>query len=312
VKKLKFLVSLTTEDNDYQQEQASSAHAAARRLGVDAKVIFAGNDSIAQSQQLLNAIQSSTAERPDAIMFEPVGGTAMPQVARAALSAGVAWVVLNREVDYIPEFRREFNCPIFSITSDHEEIGRIQGRQLSALLANGGTVLHIQGPSASSAAQQRAAGMCETSSANISVRVLKAQWTEASAQQAVNSWLRLRTSQDSHIDLVAGQDDSMAYGARKAFQQVTDEVERDRWLRLPFTGCDGTPQNGQAWVRSGLFAATIVIPPNTGLAFEMLVDALLRGAVPPESSTTEAQSFPAIESLSGSFSPKARSATSKG
>ena len=31
----------------------------------------------------------------------------------------------------------------------------------------------------------------------------------------------------------------MALGARKAFQEITNEAERSRWLSLPFTGCDG-------------------------------------------------------------------------
>ena len=62
--KLNFLVSLTTADNDYQIEQAKSAEEAARRLGVDAKIIYADNDSITQSQQLLDVIQSRSGSRP--------------------------------------------------------------------------------------------------------------------------------------------------------------------------------------------------------------------------------------------------------
>jgi ribose transport system substrate-binding protein len=155
VKNLEFLVSLTTDDNDYQQEQAAAAKAGAQRVGAQVSVISAGNDAITQSQQLLEAIQASPGRRPNAIIFEPVG-SAMPQVARAAVAAGIGWVVLNRDVDYISDLRKDSQLPIFFLTSDHEEIGRIQGRQLQALLPNGGTVLYIQGPSGSSAAQQRA------------------------------------------------------------------------------------------------------------------------------------------------------------
>jgi hypothetical protein len=46
MKKLKFLVSLTTNDTDYQIEQAASAEEAARRLGVEIQIIYAENDSI--------------------------------------------------------------------------------------------------------------------------------------------------------------------------------------------------------------------------------------------------------------------------
>ncbi len=97
----------------------------------------------------------------------------------------------------------------------------------------------------------------------------------------VSSWLRLQTSQESHIDLVGAQDDSMAVGARKAFSEIT-ESERARWMKIPMTGCDGMPKTGQAWVRSGTLAATIFIRPNTDLAIEMLVDAIKSGATLPE------------------------------
>src|SRR5689334_24969713 len=93
MKKLRFLVSLTTNDNDYQIEQAQSAEAAARRFGVELQVIYADNDAITQSTQLLKAIQAEEEHRPDAIVFEPVGGTALPQVARAAASAGIGWEI---------------------------------------------------------------------------------------------------------------------------------------------------------------------------------------------------------------------------
>ena len=169
MKKLKFLVSLTTNDNDYQIEQAAAAEAAARRLGVDLQIIYAENDSITQSQQILSVIQSRSDAHPDGIIFEPVGGTALPQVARAAVGAGISWVVLNRNVDYIAEIRRSHRVPIFGVSSNHEEIGRIQGHQFAALLPKGGTVLHIQGPSESLAAKQRTTGMYETKPAEVQV-----------------------------------------------------------------------------------------------------------------------------------------------
>jgi len=49
MKKLSFLVSLTNNDNDYQQEQAAAAEKAARRLGVDVRIIHANNDGLVQS-----------------------------------------------------------------------------------------------------------------------------------------------------------------------------------------------------------------------------------------------------------------------
>jgi len=295
--KLKFLVSLTNDDNDYQIEQRESAEQAARKSGVEVQIVHAQNDAISQSTQILKAVQAPKELRPDAIIFEPVGGTALPQVARAAVSAGIGWVVLNRDATYIEELRKISAAPVFTISSDHIEIGRIQGRQMAALLRGGGSALYIQGPSENSAAKERTQGMQETKPANVQVTLLKAQWTQESAQRSVRSWLKLTTSQRSAIDLVAAQDDSMAMGARDAFKELTNEDERERWLKLPFTGCDGLPKTGQAWVRSGLLAATVYVPPNAGQAIEMLADAIQNRNRPQERVTTEAVSIPALDAL---------------
>ena len=307
MKKLNFLVSLTNNDNDYQQEQASAAEKAARRLGVDVKIIHANNDAVAQSQQLLHYVQDSSVVRPDAIMFEPAGGTAFPQVARAAAAAGIGWVVLNHEVDYVLELRRAYKVPIFSISSNHEEVGKIQGKQFAALLPNGGTMLYIEGPANSSAAKERTLGMNRTRPANIHVKTMRANWTEESAYRTVSSWLRLSTSQESRIDLVGAQDDSMAMGARKAFSEIA-ERDRARWMKIPFTGCDGMPKTGQAWVRNGTLAATIFIRQNTDLAIEMLVEAIKKGGSLPEHKVTDPESVPSLSDLAASAGKMHRSA----
>jgi ribose transport system substrate-binding protein len=296
MKKLNFVLSLTNNDNDYQLEQATAAEETAQRLGVELQIFSADNDAILQSQQLLKVIQSPTSAHPDGIIFEPAGGTAMPQVARAAAAAGIGWVVLNREVEYMAELRKAHPSPAFVVTSNHEEIGRIQGRQLAALLPDGGPILYIQGPSDSLAAKQRTAGMYQTKPAAIDLKPMKAQWTEESSYRMVSSWIRLSTSQQEQLVAVAAQDDSMAMGARKAFQQLPGST-RDRWLKLPYLGCDGLPNSGQAWVRQGLLTATIYIPPNAGTAMEMLAQAIQSGKMPPEQTLTTPVSYPDLEML---------------
>ncbi len=296
MKKLNFLVSLTNDDNDYQQEQAAAAEKAARRLGVDLKIIHANNDAVTQSQQLLHYIQGAAATRPDAIVFEPAGGTGFPQVARAATAADIGWVILNHEADYVHQLRQTCQVPVFSISSDHGEVGEIQGKQFAALLPQGGSILYIEGPANSSAANERTAGMNRTKPENIQVKTMRANWTEQSAHRAVTSWLRLRTSQETHIDLVGAQDDSMAAGARKAFEEIAGS-DRERWLKIPFTGCDGLPKTGQAWVRSGVLAATIYIRPITDLALEMLTEAIRTGVQPPERKLIVPESVPSFEEL---------------
>jgi len=167
-------------------------------------------------------------------------------------------------------------------------------------------VLYIQGPSESSAAKLRTSGMYETKPPDVQVKLMKGQWTESSAHRAVSSWLRLSTSQQTRIDLVAAQDDSMAIGARKAFQELPNGETRDRWLNLPFTGCDGMPKTGQAWVQSWLLAATVIVPANAGQAVEMFAHAVRTGTIPAERTLTKPLSFPTLDALAGSGPGKAK------
>jgi len=131
MKKLRFLVSLTTSDNDYQIEQPQSAEDAARKSGLELQVIYADNDAVTQSTQLLKAIQTEESHRPDAIIFEPVGGTALPQVARAAASAGIGWAVLNRDANYVPDLRKSSSAPV---SLSHPTISRSVTSKAAKLL----------------------------------------------------------------------------------------------------------------------------------------------------------------------------------
>lgn len=294
--KPRLLLSVTNDGNDFQIEQVKGARLAAARLGAQLDVVYAQDNGVIQSQQLLNSIQSSTGSHPDAIIFEPAGSTTLPQVARAAAAKGIAWIVLSRDADYIPELRSAFRIPSFVVTADHSEIGRIQGRQLAALLPRGGIVLMILGPTRSEAAGLRHAGLLQTKPENIRLCTVKGQWTEGSAQKAVRSWLALPTSRSVDLAAVCAQDDSMAMGGRKAFEESVREIPSS-WLQLPFLGCDGMPETGQEWVRRGLLTATVLSPPTAPIAIDLLARFLKLGTMPPERTLTEARSIPGVEML---------------
>jgi len=99
----------------------------------------------------------------------------------------------------------------------------------------------------------------------------------------------------------------MAMGARKAFGEVAMS-DRARWMKIPFTGCDGMPKTGQAWVRNGTLAATVFIRQNTDLAIEMLVEAMSKGSSLPERKVTDPESVPSIADLAASAAKMHRSA----
>jgi hypothetical protein len=99
-----------------QLRRRYSAH-----TGKRLEIVFADNDAVNQSTQLVTAIQSRVESRPDAIVVEPVGGTGLPQVARAASAAGIGWAVLNRRPTYLSDLCATARVPITSRSDAFKE-----------------------------------------------------------------------------------------------------------------------------------------------------------------------------------------------
>ncbi len=97
--------------------------------------------------------------------------------------------------------------------------------------------------------------------------------------------------------IIACQNDAMAMGARKAFFELNQLMERDAWLRMPLTVCDGVAKAGQVWVREGILAATVICPPLMGHAMTLMANSIRAGAQPAERTVVPATSFPNIEDL---------------
>jgi len=184
------------------------------------------------------------------------------------------------------------------VTSDHMEIGRIQARQLAALVPEGGGILYIIGPTESASVRDRKAGFEAICPKNLRATVLRGKWTEESGYRSLATWLKLGGSSKSSIVALAAQNDAMAMGARKALKEITNPQEREKWLSLPLTGVDGLPKTGQAWVRAGSLTATLITPPMVGQAVQLMANALLKGSSVPERTVTFLESFPPIAKLS--------------
>lgn len=295
MKKLRIVVSLPN-DNAYQHQQGITAKTAGDRLGLELHVIHAKDDSILQSQQLLEMIQARPEARPDAFLVEPVTATGLPRVAEAAVAAGIAWGISNSDVDYVIELRKKAKVPVFTVTQGQHEIGRIQGKQIAAILPQGGSVLFIAGPSLSSVAVQRHEGMETARPRNVQLTLLRSKWSEENAYQSVNAWLRLATSRAEKFDLVAGQTHELAMGARKALQSVDSADQKKKWLEVPFIGI-GISNQVKSLVDGRLLAAAVVTSVTMELGIGILVRALESNAQPPERSIVEAYSMPELEKL---------------
>ena len=233
----KVLVSLLSEDQDFQVMQAEDARETGRRLGMDVEVVFAESHAVQQIQQLFKAIHAPEGERPAALVVEPAVGEGLERVARNAVRAGIGWFLVNIRAGYVDELRRAHpKVPVTMVGTDQVEVGRIQGRQCRALLPDGGRVLSVQGPADSTVTHQRSEGLLEVLGEDFEVRTLNGDWTSVSADKAVMAWLRLTSAAAFQPDIVAAQNDLMGIGVRKAFT-----TNRPDWATVPYIGSDGLP-----------------------------------------------------------------------
>ncbi|MBZ5528645.1 MAG: sugar ABC transporter substrate-binding protein [Acidobacteriia bacterium] len=293
--KPRVVVSLPN-DNAYLHEQELAAKRAGERLGFDLLVLHANDDAVTQSQQLLEIIQSRSEPRPSAFMVEPVVHTGLRRVAEVAVEAGMAWVVSNANVDYLPKLRTSSKIPVFSISQDHREIGRLQGKQMATLLPQGGSVLYIQGPSSSTVATERTEGMERIRPSNLQLTTLRSKWGEEGAFQSTCAWLKLATSRPERYDLVAGHSLEFVRGARRAFQTIENAELQKKWQGLPFIGM-GIASQVKTLVDGRSLTAAVVTSLTMDRAMEMLAQALETQKQPPENTFVEAASYPELQKL---------------
>jgi ABC-type sugar transport system substrate-binding protein len=289
----KVLVLLISEKQEFQRLQAEDARAAARRLGLELEIQHAEHDPATQLRQIHEVLRLPPGRRPAGIVVEPAAAVGLDAAARAAAQAGVAWAVLGDRAPAMERVREEFPGKlVLTVGTDNDGVGRIQASLFRALLPGGGGMLYVEGPSFSAAAMHRREATRQALQGS-RIEVLKAlsgDWTEVSAERAATVWLKL-WSKSTRPVLVGAQNDEMAMGVRKAMLAV-----QPGWKDLPFVGVDGLPGGGQRMVREGLLAATVITPPPTGRAVE-LVAAGLRGEQVPPFTLMPPQPFPSIDEL---------------
>jgi ribose transport system substrate-binding protein len=291
------VVALLSADQEFQRLQAEDARGAASASGLKTEIVFAEDSAIIQIQQLYKFVHRPPAERPLAIVVETITGEGLERVARAAVQAGIGWLIVNRRVPYLETLRKEFPAlPIGAITTEQVEVGRIQARQILALLPQGQrNVLYVTGPPDTSAAKERLQGVNEgLSASSVELRLLEGQWTEASGQHVVERWLRMNPSDDARPALVACQNDAMALGARRALRARRDIPEL---AQVPVTGVDGLVQGGRAQVDAGELAATVVTPSNGAPALHLLAQFVSTGRALPAQTVLKPESYPTESAL---------------
>ena len=288
---------LRTTENDYQQQLKQEALREGQRSGFVVEVDSAQDDAQRQVAQITAAVENARATNLVAVLVAPVRDDVVAPTVRAAAQAGVEWVMLNREAQFIEELRQQFTGrAIFAVTPEQAEIGRLHGQQVRTLMPDGGCVLCVTGPLTASAARERLDGLKSVIADPYRLVTLNADWTSEGAHLVLERWLRHVTKDTETPGAFVAQNDEMALGMRQA--------ARDAAVRLnlpldktPIIGCDGSPTLGQRLVREGRLRGTVVTPPASGPAVEWIARMRRHGEIPPAVVIQPVTSFPGLSSL---------------
>jgi ABC-type sugar transport system substrate-binding protein len=288
---------LVDQTNHFQQLLKADAEAAARKAGLELDTLFTG-ESLPEQLGALRRLIVEPERRPAALLVMSVRDHGLDRVVREAAAAGIHFVFLNAVEDDLDPIRREHpSVSIATICPDEVETGRVQGRQMRALL-KGGRALYIQGSPRSLVSRERTAGMQEaTAGAPFEVVLAGGDWSPAFAGRTVREWLRLAVGDRPPFQLVSCQNDHMAGGVLEALAAAAVEAHKPELARVPVAGCDGAPEVGQKMVRDGRLVATVVLPRVAGPAVEEVAALLARGERPAALITHPAMSFPAVAEL---------------
>jgi ABC-type sugar transport system substrate-binding protein len=259
------------ETDAYQNLQKHAALSEGRRSGIDVEVAFApGFD---QLRSVRKRLADATKKPVDAVITEPASLATMELLLRD-LKGKTGLVLLNAWAPAVEESAMAWGSgiPFGTVSTDHKRIGEIQGRQISVLVPRGGHALCVTGPQRSSAAQQRLEGTRSTLRPDIRLLDAEAaQWTEAAGLGAFNGWYGIFKARSDVIHVVAGQSDELAVGAMSAFRALKNTGHREMFSRASVLGVDACPGYGRRLVDEGSLKASIVTPPNTGMAIQGLL-----------------------------------------
>ena len=292
---------LRSNDNDYQQRLKDVGLREAKRHGLAVIVESAHNDASRQVEQIRAAIKNASSTNLMGILISTVQDGALPPVVREAAEAGIDcagldWGLVN-ESARIDEIRREFPArAIFAVTPDQAEIGRIHGHQVRSVAAGSKKVLCVTGPLHAATARLRLDGLREVLGSDYTIIELNADWTSERARMEVERWVETLSSDSELPGMFVAHNDEMALGVRQALRAAA--AQKDLPLTdASITGCDGSQTFGQRLVREGRLKATVIMPPGSGSAIELLERFYSHKEHPPIRVDQPVTSFPALAAL---------------
>ncbi len=222
-------------------------------------------DAEDKTEKQVADVRTFIRRKVDAILISPKEAAGLTGVVKEATEAGIAVVVLDRDVN--------FQGYAAFVGGDNKLIGRAAGRVAVEMLGGAGkargVVYEICGGLASTPGQERRDGFHEVVEKEPGLRLiggLDADWKKDRAQSIFQDALKA----NREIDLVYAHNDPMAHGAFQAARAAGREAE------IRFIGIDALPDEGVRWVRSGELTATLLYPTPGEAGLDIAVK-LLRG-----------------------------------
>ncbi len=275
----------------YQALLQKEALATGKAAGFAVKVAFAR--AFDQFTVLRRQLAEAT-PAVDAVLTEPWSASTLKLILQE-LKGKTGLVFLNAWDPLVESSQPGWGAglPLGCVSTPHEEVGKLQGAQVSALVPAEGAVLVVTGPGRSSAAQQRLEGLRSTIRSDITVHDTEAsQWAEAAGIAAFNDWYRVFKSRHEEIHVIAGQSDDVAVGARAAARAVPNSEHAAMFSKAKLLGVGGCPGFGKDLVDAGDLTATITLPASTGMAIELLKRFWRDGTPLPLQSFTSVVPYP--------------------
>jgi len=206
------------------------------------KIVFkdAQNDSLKQRSQ----VEEFVDQKVDLLIISPKEAQPLTEPVAKAFDAGIPVIVLDRQLmgDKYTTF----------IGANNEIIGKAAGAWLKEKLGGKGTIVELKGLMTSTPAQDRHKGFRDGingSQFNIAFES-EMKWLEPEARKEMESAL----ARVPKIDAVFAHNDPGAHGAYLAAQAANRDKE------MIFIGIDALPQEGVAYVKQGILAASFQYP----------------------------------------------------
>jgi ABC-type sugar transport system substrate-binding protein len=235
--------------------------------------------------------------RPDGVLVMLAGAQWTRSPFERLPRAGVPVVLLNRIPDWVEELRSEYpQALVAAVTPRQEGVGEIQAGQALRVARPGSFAILVTGEASSVAAVARKRGFLEKVAGRLSVHELDGRWSAKGAEKALGEWFRVGAERDRPLDLVVCQNDAMASGARSALVRQAASSGRRELVRVALLGCDGLEEEGRSMVARGELAATVVMPPTTPPALEIL-RRYWESEARSDTVLLEATSHPALDAL---------------